>query len=265
MSLDAATIAALISVAGILVAAILSSAGYFYKNYTENKKSSRKVLYLLLELRNVVLSALFDPNEATEKYISHLIQRLKDKGVDAKPEDLQPYLKELIRNHFSNLVDATKTNIHERLLPSFESSLIEMASVDPVLAYQLKGREALEKLIMHTKDYQKNVRKMIDSEVSEDWLKEACIESSSVLGDDALKELTKILDDDVLLLAKSCGWHDFRLCKKVISSSFNNENKYEFDDLDAPLDKFLENITIKANKRESHLEQAGASQRPITE
>lgn len=249
MNFDATVIAALIGISGILIAAIVSSVGYSYKSWTEHKRSTRKVLYLFLELRHAIVSSLFDPKEATEEYISHYAKRLKNKGIEVDRKDMVSQLKDLVQGHFVNLISAIKIDIEAKLLTPFENALLEMATVNPVLAYQIRGKEKIEKLITHTNAYQQNVKNDLIDQIEQKWLKDVFEETTIELKNESLNELATTLDNEVLSLAKGCGWLDHRKCKKAIAKGINYDNRYNFEELDVFIDKFVEKIIKAANHK----------------
>lgn len=247
MEADAKVIAAWVGVIGVVLAALMSSAGYLFRNRTERKKSARKVLYLLLEIRHSIIASLFDPDEATEKYFVHYMARLNTKGIVANPEDLTDSLRAMVSGHFYNMTSSLKTDIETRLLNPFEEALFEMASVNPVLAYQLRGKEKLEKLVAHTNQYQSKVTEQVEVGIVEEWAREVMLELSNELKEEALNELSETLNNDVLTLAKACGWLDHRKCKAVLDKAASNKNKYDFEDLDKSVDKLVEKLVLAAN------------------
>lgn len=247
MNKDATIIAALIGIGGILVTAIISSIGYLLKYQTEKKKSTRKVLYFLLEIRFSIITSLFDPDEATEEYITHYTDHLIKKGIPVSREEFSGSLTGHIKNHFLNIFDNAKTDIETRLLLPFESALLEMASIDPVTAYQIRGTEKLEKLIKHTGNYQTSTKDLYVDTIKEDWFRDVIIEAASEMKNDVLNELVTDLDNDVLKLAKACGWSDARKCKKAIKKGKTNKDKYSFRELDDVLDKIIIKVINAAN------------------
>lgn len=64
MESDATIIAAAIGVVGTCVAAVLASAGYIYKTRQVTRRSVRKVLYLLLELKAALSAYRLDANRS---------------------------------------------------------------------------------------------------------------------------------------------------------------------------------------------------------
>lgn len=74
------------------------------------------------------------------------------------------------------------------------------------------------------------------------------------LSDDAFRELSQKLDDDVLLLAKDGGWVDYWKCKRALVSGLNYKNQYDFRELDQFIEKLRGNLERAI--RESAVSQA---------
>ncbi|WP_350978360.1 hypothetical protein [Shewanella sp. AC34-MNA-CIBAN-0136] len=245
VDIDIKVIIALISIVGILITAILSSAGYFYRNRFESKKSARKVLYLLLEIRHAINVSLFDVDEVTDQYIEYFVKRLQSKGMLVKKEEIEGTLFEMIRSHINNINSAIKTDISTRLLPQFEDTLMELASVAPVLAYQLRGKEKIEALVDLTNTYLERIDSELIPTVTEDWMKNLLVDISKQQKKDALKDMSASLDTDVILLAKHCGRSDVSKCRKALKSGASN--KLDFQDLDKVIDKIIDKLIVAAS------------------
>lgn len=242
-------ITSLIGVIGIVLAALMSSAGYLFRSRTEHKKSARKVLYLLLEIRYSIIATLFDPDEATRKFIVHYVARLNAKGISVNSEDFGDSMRSIISEYFNNVISSNKTDIEARLLAPFEEALLEMASVNPVLAYQLHGKEMLEKVVINTNQYLSKVNNQADVEIGEKWLRDVMQEFSNDMKEDVLNDLSETLNNDVLILAKACGWFDYWKCKRVLDKATSNKNKYDFDGLDKAVDMLLEKLVVTETKQ----------------
>lgn len=245
--LDVKVIAALIAICGILISAMLSSVGYFFKTRVETKRSARKVLYLLLEIRYAIMSSLFDPEDAAIAYFEHLFKRIKEKGLPIEPSEVEGPTLNLVEIHFENIISTLRTNIHEKLLAPFEEALSEFATVKPVLAYRLRGKEKLETLITHTNNYLEIYEEKILEEIEQEWLQDALVSNSYKLKEESTSELIDLLDEDIILLSKYCGFVDYRECKQALQKKVSPQ-KYDFSELDAIIDKFLVKIIEAANK-----------------
>ncbi len=239
--LDVKLVASLIGIAGILITAVLSSFGYLFKTRVETKKSARKVLYLLLEIRYATVNSLFDPEEATNAYFEHFYNRVKLKGIPVEISEIKDPMHNIVQSHFQNIISAMRTDIHDKLLAPYEEALIEFATVKPVLAYRLRGKEKLETVISHTSNYRQNYQNVISQRINEEWLKEILFDSSNDIKKESIFELIELIDKDIILLAKHCGFFDLIDCKKSLAYKKIEPSKHDFKDLD----KFIDNIITK--------------------
>jgi hypothetical protein len=146
-------IVAVIGLSGIAISSSLGLLGYFLKIRIEYKKNARKVLYYLLEMRHSIRSSLVDPNESYREFCEFMEAALARRGLTIDRADVEPLLGTLLLNHFTNMINSTKTVLNERLLESYENSLSELSYINPVVAYRLRGRETLQQAINHTRQY----------------------------------------------------------------------------------------------------------------
>lgn len=251
-------IAGLVGLVGLLVTAVLSSAGYFYKNRLEGKKSARKVLYLLLEIRQAVHVSMFDPEEATQEYLEYCTKRLREKGTEIDFELLGPTYREMIESHFVNVSQAMKTDIEARLISPFEQALSELSGISPVLAYRLRGQEKLELLAKVTSAYTVSARSKLESIVENEIIISVLEQAGSNTKNMALDKISNHMDNEILILSKHCGWLDWYQCKKLINNDAFVRGEHDFSDLDATMDMVFNMIYQELNKQ-SHQDVAVSS------
>lgn len=248
MELDVKVIASLIGVAGLAFAALLSSIGYFYRGRIESKRSARKVLYLLLEIRYALSVSLFNADKAKDEYIRHYTDRLKEKGIDVNYEDIDAKIGSVVADHFNSLAKTAKTDIAERLINPFEEALSELSQISPVLAYRLRGKEKLELIAKLNSSYLDSFKVDFVEGLEAEWAKKTMVEFAKDMENAALKKLSGNLDQEVTILSKRCGWKDKYECKSVLSVKFGEFDKETFLELDKLIDALQEKMTVAANK-----------------
>lgn len=247
--MDIKLITALVGIAGILIAAILSSWGYFYRARIDAKKNARQVLYLLLEIRYATNTGLFDPDVATDKYLTHQMIRLSTPEVPLNKDELDQIFGDMIRTHFQNIINAVRVDIETRLLEPYEESLMELAATNPVLAFSLRGKEKLGSLASHSTDHVNTVDTTIESLIEEEWLLDVLSEAGNELKEETLQELSQSLDNDILMLAKHCSRSDLKECEHVLKNSINTSNIYDFSVIDTFIDKMMVRINEEAKNQ----------------
>lgn len=254
--LDIEVTVAMIGIGGILVAAVLSSAGYLYRARTDMKRSARIVLYSLLEIRHALSLSLVDPVEATEKYLEYYVGRVKGKGIELSKEEMHAVMYPLVHDYFAQMVSSMKTDIQERLLESFEKALMEFAAVNPVLAYQLRGKEKLESLVVVSNAHHNRLNEEVIETIDVEWVKSVLTDCAEEFKSDTFHALTKQLDDDILILARHCGRRDLKMCKAVCAKSINERNKYDFSEIDEWIDKLFSRL-VDAARKQQEIQTAG--------
>ncbi|ENM5935917.1 hypothetical protein CTB58_003783 [Vibrio mimicus] len=223
---------------GIIVAALLATGGYLLRWQHEYRKSARRALYLLLQIRNAAIDSIFSPADATDAYIDHLVSFFKEKGIPASRDDVTEDMKNVISSHFQNLIDAIRQEIEGSTLEQYEKALYELSAQNPVLAYQLQGKEKFQKLLDVTRAYNESILDKIESPLSEEVT--ASLESTiTSFEPEVQKEVIDLLDEDILKLSKYCSSYDYRRCKKQLISKPFKAKEYDFSDLDEIFTKFF--------------------------
>ncbi|ANS87793.1 hypothetical protein VSVS12_04093 [Vibrio scophthalmi] len=235
---------------GIVVAALLATSGYLLRWKHEYRKSARRALYLLLQIRSAAIDSIFSPADATEAYIDHLISYFKDKGVQASRADVTEDIKGIISGHFQNLIDAIRQDIESSTLEQYEKALYELSAQNPVLAYQLQGKEKFQKLLDVTRAYNESVFDKIEVPISEELT--TSLESTiTSFEPEVQKEVIDILDEDILKLSKYCGRQDYRRCKQQLMSKPFKAKEYDFSELDEFFTKFFAALAQAISQKKS--------------
>ncbi|MFD2165654.1 hypothetical protein ACFSJY_05195 [Thalassotalea euphylliae] len=255
---DVKVIAALIALFGVLLASALSAGAYFYKVRAEAKKSARKSLYYLLEIRYFILTSLFNPDKETALYIEHYSKHLTGKGIKLSKSDFDEGLVDLIRGYFESIVSTVKIKAEADLIKPYEESLLELAGVNPVLSFSLKGKEALAKLISQASQYSKSVPNNIELPKGMEWMNDLVVEISNDMSEKSTEDSIAQLEDDILALAKTCGSKTHKDTKIVLENRLTLENKDMFIELDSYMDQVIEKMmsayesNLSETKRQSN-------------
>lgn len=230
------------STLSIAFAALISAFAYLYKNRMESKRSARKVLYYLLEIRYSINTSLIDPNAIYEQYISQCLETLSKRIGIINREQLELLVGKYIHEHFVNIAEPIRTEIDERILIPYEQSLLELAEVDPITAYKLRGKERIQEAITHTQKYSKTLESEIlpNLPFANDNMNSALKEFSTSQHNDALNGIENCFNDQILMVAKSCSFVDYLKCKKILKSSIDQSSDIDFSELTNLLDELLE-------------------------
>lgn len=258
MEIDVKIIAALIALSGIFITTLFGVVGYIFKLRQDRKKSTRTVLYLLLEIRHSLLKAVFNPIEAANKYMEYYVEKLKGRGIYSVLEGenstvIIEQLKQALTLFFNNIVESQNTDLRVKLLEPYEKALSELATINPVLAYLLKGHENLELLLPHTETHIENVHSISDSFVEEKWVKDALRNTSNKVSSEAIDTLIENLEANILLVAKSCSRKDRKHCERLLEKGLNKDNQYNFEDFDDTIELALEQFVEQLKQQEECL------------
>lgn len=243
-------------VIGIALAAIFSSFGYLYRGRIESKRSARKVLYLLLEIRYALTISLYDSHSATKDYISHFTKRLKEKEFDIDEAQVYTQIGSIVQNYFSNVAKTLKIDIVQSLVEPFENALSRLAEESPVLAYQLRGKEKIELLAQVNASYLDSevldTISMVDNELLQSLIKDF----STTVSKDSIQKIFQNLDEEIILLAKHCGWAEYFKCRKILLTRTGGIDNQVIEELDKMLDVFIEKIINLARNTNSQTENS---------
>jgi hypothetical protein len=237
------------SLAGVAFAALLASLGYIYQVRVEHKKSLKRVLYFLLEIRFSALGAVFDSDEAADKYAEHFFARCRAEGLRLDGMALPEGIRQLIASHFERGIALAKSELNDRLLDQFEGALLDLAAVHPTLSHRLLGRNRLEKLAGLTKSYGAKLVEQGVGELQEQWAKDFVKGMSAKVQRTAFDEIVSTLDRDVLELARHCGYFEFRRCKRSLQKAGLRINREFFSEIDPMIDEFLRRLREAAALR----------------
>lgn len=244
-----------LALAGITLAALLSAVGFFWRNRIEIKKSTRKVLYYLLEIRYAIHTSLLDPEQTYIEYIKDMSSTFETRKIKIDTEELSNLVGPVIKQHLRNINDTIRTNIDEKILAPYESALLELATINPVLAYQLKGKERIQELLSHNKNYISHLNTELLPNLFSGFEhgKQALANIGQSRHDQNAKELATELDKDILMVSKNCGIIDYLRCKKALKHSALATTKIDTSELNEFIDECLNALSNAAIEKQGTL------------
>jgi hypothetical protein len=216
----------------------LSQFGKLWADKKNDKKKLKKLLFNLLELR-WLLKREFDFN----KDITHYIERLKSKLTDIFGEEAtqgieeatqgielaKPILTEIIKD---KMVD---TNRIKEIESNIDFTIIELAEIYPVFAYELSGQFKIKERLASVEHYFNQVAELLNDMPSEltDWVQPK-------LSDDLLKEI----DGYVIEIAEKIN----RKTKSKVAEKLKFKGNVDNEEFDLYIDEYIEKIKTMANK-----------------
>jgi len=225
-----------IPLVGIALSALIGSFAYRYKVKEESKKKYRKLLYVLLEIRYITVLSFFDSNQTTKKYIEHFSNRYQISSEHTSEDMIQ-----LIQNHFENIASVFIENQDKRL-ELYEVALKELSIVDPLLTYQLAGKESFSKLFNYSTEYEKIFNAFLDKNNQNKDFNNKLSVNINKEKNKVFSEHLKSMDRDIRILAWKCGIFDYFRCLNVLRKAICMDDLYSFEELDTFMDKLLQQL-----------------------
>lgn len=123
----------------LFVASTLTAAfAYLYKVRADSKRDARYVLYLLMDLRKVLLSYKLQMDRAGGATAIMASEVLAEKGGKISEEDLDE-AKEVLGQFFGDLNSILFKYKDQLFAERFEQALTELAKRDPLRAYRIRS------------------------------------------------------------------------------------------------------------------------------
>ncbi|OYQ38654.1 hypothetical protein CHU94_14475 [Rhodoferax sp. TH121] len=223
--------AKILGVLGTALSALFAAWTYFAKIRYEHRRATRVVLYHVLEMHHHIARWNEGVTDFPKNYLRKCNEVLKKRGLVLSEENhkaLEAALSNLIRNTAVTEIEQTALIIG----PPFLKALEDLAKENPLLAFQLKGKEGLDKPSKFVRDYME--RELNDgSEESIQGRKFLSIEADDFIHAIAVRELRR----SVLLVAWHCGVWTYWKCRAQLSRQGNRE---AFTELDTDISDFLE-------------------------
>nr|WP_312231895.1 hypothetical protein [Pseudomonas sp.] len=243
--MDTEIVIALIALGGVFVSAMLAAISYFYKKDFEVKRSGRRLLYFLLEIRYAVLVSMRNPNDIAERYMASCKKIFIANGFAMDNEVLDKAMMALIVGHLENLSAAVKVEIDDELIKSYEKELLEFSNINPVLAFKLRGKQRVQASINETSKYVSKLNETFSTLPQTMAFAGPMSPLAIERRDEALSNLMDSLDKEILELSAYCGRRDYRESKKLLNTSRDKE--IESPDLEKDLMEMVEQLAEAMN------------------
>lgn len=133
----------IVALLGATLSALIAAFAYYGKARHERLRTTRTVLYHLLEMRHHFAATEYGIAKFPEQYLEMVNASLERNKVvisDAEREALTPQIRQLIREIHAAKVEALGAQIIEPYL----RALSDLSRDDPLLAYHLKGKEVIK-------------------------------------------------------------------------------------------------------------------------
>lgn len=125
---------------GTAASAAIAALGYLWKNWYERRRTTRTVLYHLLEIHHRVARFHFGMKHYPQEHIDRCTEVLKQRGFQLDVATLET-LRLMISDSVRNLALAEIRELKLRLVEPFDKALTDLAKDDPLLAFELRGKD----------------------------------------------------------------------------------------------------------------------------
>ncbi|MCG7532732.1 hypothetical protein MHM98_15465 [Psychrobium sp. MM17-31] len=240
MSVDIKFVVALMTITGTALIGIFA---YFYKAHDERKKSARKTLYYLLEIRHSIITSLFDPKEEVNRFLNVLIERFNKRGLKMQKEELPSEVAETLLLTITRSITCLREDLAKELIKPYEEQLLLLAADKPLLAFYLKGKHKLEDMMKIIESHLASINSIVEMpDELNSWMKDYLTNLPNNTLQKVKSDVLNELESDIILLAKECGFFTSRKVKKIISHKLSLDNSVTLEEIEAYIDFVVEGI-----------------------
>lgn len=132
----------LLGAAGTAFSALIAACGYWFKLLRDRRRTTRHVLYYLLEIRHRLSAVVELTAHFPDGYLAIASEALRKRGIEL-PEPEQQDLAKSLHTALRTFAATTLEELGREVLVPYGTALLDLAKDDPVLAFTLKGRESL--------------------------------------------------------------------------------------------------------------------------
>lgn len=203
-----------VGILGTALSALIAALKYRAKVRHDTLRTTKAALFYLLEIRHFVLRLHQGNTTFPNEYISHIERLLAKEGVklsDLDRANLVKSCKPVFRNFVNGHISSSLTE----LIKPYCQTLNELARDDPILAFYLKGKESLGKLINIAIDHMGQVVESSKAELPVETSTALQAGLEDVITEFALNDLTNA----VKKVAFKCGFLTYLRCILILNRS----------------------------------------------
>lgn len=222
-----AIISSLAAIVGVLIGVFSTHFLHYIDRKSEERKIINESIHYLIEL--FFLVNRLNTEKMADIYLNYYFLRVKtlfptwdDGTIETAKFKYSPMIKDV-------LIPAIKEQTFEdlkKISGQYEETIKNLATILPVNAYYLRGKNSLEDLVQSIASYFENVKAVnIESGAA---IKEAINQVQSVLTENLINEYKDELKSELLALLGKTNWSNQRAGKRAIrgiESSILTENE----------------------------------------
>ncbi|PMO35294.1 hypothetical protein BCT11_22965 [Vibrio sp. 10N.222.52.B12] len=252
--MEVQVIAALIGIAGVTLSAVFSGFGYYAKVRAEKLRTTRQVLFYLLEFRAHVLASAMSPSELYDQYLNECRKYFDKKRIAGVviPQQNQ----ELMLGYFSQLIEQITPELSQEFISGYSNTINELAKDKPILAFQLRGKDVATKMVMLQKSYLEQLQSTdlfaTDQSISA-FLQKQVTEAH----DNGLREVLALLDEELTVVSRACGVVHYIKVRKIVKSKVKPTTNLEDVGIEEMFDSLLLAFSHHINSEQECVENDG--------
>lgn len=211
---------------GTALSGLIAAIGYYVKTKHERRRSTRTVLYYLLELYHLTSKMQYGVKKFPAKYVEKCREALNARGLpftEVEAKFVSVALEQFIRDIATSELEQLSTDLAD----PFTNALADLSKEDPLLAFQLKGRESISKA-------PKSVRYLLSKITNITQNEASCLSTDALLAD--VDDLTRVvavkeLASSIRSTAWRCGFMTLVRCHFLLwrTSRMNPMSKFDED------------------------------------
>lgn len=241
-------IAGLLAILGVVIGILSTHVIHYIDRKFEKRKLVNESIHYLLEV--YFLISRLNPQKLMNAYMEYCLQRIRkyipcdDKSFESAKEQLSP----IIKKRFVPIAQQSYEEL-ESLGTQYEDMIAKLATILPIDAYYLRGKNNLGKLILTISEYFDSIKELdIENETAvNEFIDQMQISVTATILDDYKKDLKSELRE---LLGETTRFNrrkGKKVIKKLESTVLTDEDKRE---IDALVDKAISKMISMINQIE---------------
>lgn len=230
---------------GGVVSAFIAAIGYHTKVKHETKRTTKEILFLIMEMRYQIKRFLDTKTNVSKEYIDHLKPFLEQEGhkiSDLKQKELidllQPYIREMAIQQLENDM--------REAIPLYAKALSDLAKEDPLLAYNLKGKENIIIAFKMVKEHMDRIP-MTNTNINTIEIKNSLqSDFETLFTSTALLDLT----DAAKKVARRCGTATYLKCTSILKKTHHTDTPEPMN-INMLLRKIAKSTTDQSNTKKT--------------
>lgn len=171
--------------------------GYLYKQSFERRKITRVTLYYLLEMHHRLARCNYGLSRFSEDYTLKIENRLAKQGRSFGCGEREKFLQ-VTEKMMQAFMLRQLDGIQKELSEPYRTSLAALAKEDPILAFELKGKESIEGLVSPLDHVTEVLGKEMQTEMSS---------AEKKYKNQIDEELRRIILQELRLAVRKTAWH----------------------------------------------------------